>query len=358
MNPDGSGQTRLTNNAAQEAHPAWLSNSTEVVFVRPGEIVRMNANGTGQTPLTATNNNSDPTGSPQGRVVFQSSRTGNPEVFVMGADGSNPTNLTNNPAADANPDWQAGNRAPTCASTTKATPFNTAVVIDISCTDPDGNPLTYVNGNPGNGTVSGVTTISQASGLSPFLQGPGSLRFTYTPRTNYFGNDTIAFTASDGRGGISNLALLTITISRPPTPTPPVVLAQNPPDVLSFGFSPKRIAVGGGSTATAATAAGGAFTFAMSAAGRVQIEIERQSVGHRKRGRCTRSTKRRARCTVFQYKGTLTRNAIAGQNTTPFTGRIGRKALPAGSYLATITPFDAAGEAGVPRTTTFKVVRR
>jgi Tol biopolymer transport system component len=361
MNPDGSGQTRLTNNAAVDAHPAWLSDGARIAWVRPGggasDIFRMNRDGGGETQLTTTANNSDPAGSPQGRIVFASSRTGNQEIFVMGADGTNQTNLTNNPAADASPDWQARNRAPTCANATKTTPFNTPVVIDISCTDPDGNPLTYTSGSPGNGTVSGLAAISQSSGLSPFLQGPGLLRLTYTPRNNYFGNDTIAFLASDLRGGTSNVALLTITISPPPTPTPPpAVLAQNPPDVLSFGFSPKRITVGSGTTAI--TAAGGTFTWAMSAAGRVQIEIERLSKGHRKRGRCTRSAKRGARCTVFQFKGTLTRNAIAGQNSTPFTGRIGRKALPTGSYLAAITPFDAAGEAGVPKTTTFKVLRK
>jgi Tol biopolymer transport system component len=361
MNPDGSGPTRLTNNAAVDAHPAWLSDGTRIAWVRPGggpsDIFRMNRDGGGETQLTATANNSDPAGSPQDRIVFASSRTGNPEVFVMDANGANPTDLTNNAAADASPDWQALNRPPSCVSATRTTPFNTPVMIDISCTDPDGNPLTYASGSPGNGTVSGLAAVSQASGLSPYLQGPGLLRFTYTPRNNYFGNDTIAFLASDGRGATSNVALLTITISPPPTPTPPApLLAQNPPDVLSFGFSPKRITVGRGTTAI--TAAGGTFMYAMSAAGRVQIEIERLSKGHRNRGRCTRSAKRGARCTVFQFKGTLTRNGIAGQNSTPFTGRIGRKALSAGSYLATITPFGAAGEGGVPRTTTFKVIRK
>jgi hypothetical protein len=57
------------------------------------------------------------------------------------------------------------------ANGSKTTAFNTAVVIDLSCTDPDGNPLTYLRGSPGNGTVSNQTTIFQASGLSPFSVG-------------------------------------------------------------------------------------------------------------------------------------------------------------------------------------------
>jgi hypothetical protein len=233
-----------------------------------------------------------------------------------------------------------------------------AFTIDISCTDPDGNPLTYLRGNPGNGTVSNQTTVSQASGPSPFLQGPGILRFTYTPRFDYFGSDSIAFLAADGRGGTSNTALLSITVSSAPTPVPPApVLAQNPPDVLSFSIAPKRFSVGRGSTATTA-ATGGTFTYSLSAPARVQIEIERQAKGRRSRGRCSRTARRGARCTLYQFKGTLTRNGNAGTNTVPFTGRIGRKPLPRGTYLATITPFDAAGEAGVPQTTTFKIVAR
>lgn len=32
-----------------------------------------------------------------GQIAFMSNRTGNPEIFVMDANGSNPTNLTNDP---------------------------------------------------------------------------------------------------------------------------------------------------------------------------------------------------------------------------------------------------------------------
>lgn len=36
-----------------------------------------------------------------------SDRTGNPEVFVMDADGGNPLNLTNDAGADTRPSWTA-----------------------------------------------------------------------------------------------------------------------------------------------------------------------------------------------------------------------------------------------------------
>jgi len=42
---------------------------------------------------------------PYSRIVFASYRGGNHEIYVMNADGSEQTNLTNNPAYDAFPSW-------------------------------------------------------------------------------------------------------------------------------------------------------------------------------------------------------------------------------------------------------------
>jgi TolB protein len=40
-----------------------------------------------------------------GKIAFSSDRDGNSEIYVMDADGSNPTNLTNDPADDLAPNW-------------------------------------------------------------------------------------------------------------------------------------------------------------------------------------------------------------------------------------------------------------
>ena len=40
-----------------------------------------------------------------GKIAFETSRTGNYEIFVMNADGSNPVNLSNSPGYDFEPDW-------------------------------------------------------------------------------------------------------------------------------------------------------------------------------------------------------------------------------------------------------------
>ena len=42
---------------------------------------------------------------PNGQIVFVSLRDGNHEIFVMNADGSDQTNLSNNDANDFNPTW-------------------------------------------------------------------------------------------------------------------------------------------------------------------------------------------------------------------------------------------------------------
>lgn len=40
-----------------------------------------------------------------GKIAFESDRDSNIDVYVMNADGSGPTNLTNNPASDKFPAW-------------------------------------------------------------------------------------------------------------------------------------------------------------------------------------------------------------------------------------------------------------
>jgi len=41
----------------------------------------------------------------QGRIAFQSDRDGSLEIYVMNADGTAVSRLTNNPAVDVFPDW-------------------------------------------------------------------------------------------------------------------------------------------------------------------------------------------------------------------------------------------------------------
>jgi len=71
------------------------------------EIYVMNADGSGVTRLTDNPaNDTDPTWSPDGsRIAFSSTRAGNYDVYVMNADGSGVTRLTNDQWRDRRPAW-------------------------------------------------------------------------------------------------------------------------------------------------------------------------------------------------------------------------------------------------------------
>ena len=97
----------------------------------------------------------------------------------------------------------------------------------------------------------------------------------------------------------------------------------------------------------------------MSEASAVTIVIARARPGRRVDGRCrrpTRANRGRPRCTRHVAVGTLRRNALQGANRVAFSGRIGRRALAAGTYRATIRARDAAGNRSPARTARFTVV--
>ena len=106
----------------------------------------------------------------------------------------------------------------------------------------------------------------------------------------------------------------------------------------------------------AALARGGRFTFRLSAAAQVTIRIDRRLAGRRRRGRCVARARLRRRCVRHRRRGSLKRDRQTGNNSVRFSGRIGNKALTAGSYRATITAVNAGGTSK-RRTTRLKVVK-
>jgi Tol biopolymer transport system component len=106
INEDGAGFQELTN-GNRDVDPAWSPDGSQIVFsgerIGGHNIIRMNADGTGQVPLTSTIfpvTNGEPAWSPDGtKIAFTSSRAGDGrnEIWVMNADGTNPVRLTINP---------------------------------------------------------------------------------------------------------------------------------------------------------------------------------------------------------------------------------------------------------------------
>ena len=103
MNADGSGATALTRSAAWYGGPLWSHDGQAIAFslmrkdTRKWTIAVIDASG-GDPRLLIDSSANDilDSWSPDGtRLIFHSDRTGRPQVFVMNADGSGQTQLTN-----------------------------------------------------------------------------------------------------------------------------------------------------------------------------------------------------------------------------------------------------------------------
>jgi Tol biopolymer transport system component len=96
--------------------PSWSRDGRTIVFVSwrdgNGEVYAMDADGSEPRNLTQNPaNDIRPAWSPDGRrIAFVSRRDGNSEVYVMNADGSEKRNLTRNRADDNDPAWSRDGR--------------------------------------------------------------------------------------------------------------------------------------------------------------------------------------------------------------------------------------------------------
>ena len=152
------------------------------------EIYVMNADGSGVTRLT--NNSIDdlnPAWSPDGRrIAFHSDRDGNFEIYVMNADGSGVTRLTNNSAYDGDPAWS---------------PDGARIAFESFRSPRDGNWEVYVMNADGSG-VTRLTNNYSASDNNPTWS-PDGTRIAFHSNSDFgFGglNYEIYVMNADGSG--------------------------------------------------------------------------------------------------------------------------------------------------------------
>ena len=117
MNAAGSGVTRLTTDPAMDFDPAWSPDGTQIAFRshRDGneEVYIMNADGSHQQNLSnaAPGGDYSPAWSPNGQwIAFMSDRGGNPNVWVMRPDGSDLRQVTDLPGISEYPTWSPDSR--------------------------------------------------------------------------------------------------------------------------------------------------------------------------------------------------------------------------------------------------------
>ena len=117
MNRDGTNLTQLTfdeDPSVYNGYPRWSPDNTQIVYdsSRTGdvEVWSINADGTGNTNLTNSPDTDDwlPSFSPDGRlIVFEAMAPGDEdqELFVMDSDGGNRRQITFNDTIDSSVSW-------------------------------------------------------------------------------------------------------------------------------------------------------------------------------------------------------------------------------------------------------------
>ena len=139
---------------------AICAQNGKIAFVR-SNIFTMNSDGTNQTNITNNPAFDDaPSYSPNGaKIAFSTNRDGNSEIYVMNADGSSPVRLTNNSASDISPNYS----------------YDGASIVFVS--DRDGNQEIYKMNADGTNQVR-LTTDAQNQHVPAFSPDGQKIIFT------------------------------------------------------------------------------------------------------------------------------------------------------------------------------------
>jgi Tol biopolymer transport system component/DNA-binding CsgD family transcriptional regulator len=247
----------VSGSSSQSTSQAGPAATAKIAFYsdRDGnrEIYVMNADGSGQTNVTnGPGDDSFGAWSPDGsRIAFTSNRDGNKEVYVVNADGSGQTRLSNNPCEDDVLAWSpdgsrialnshhpfnfGGGDNPTvtpaagdCGSTIYVVNADGSGLTNLSndpgddefnAWSPDGSRIAFTSGADGyqreiyvvNADGSGLTNLSNGPGENSFSNNPGADGTVWSPDSSRIrfmsvrdGNLDLYVVNADG-SGLTNL---------------------------------------------------------------------------------------------------------------------------------------------------------
>jgi hypothetical protein len=285
MASDGSGPTRLTESGPNEDRSTnWSPDGTKIAFhstrdvmlpgASPFEIYVMNADGSNQTRITNnTFQDSFPQWSPDGsRLVFSTNRDGGDfEIYTMKPDGSDPRRVTNSPGEDSHPSWSPDGKQVAFHSRRTG-------VIDI-----------YRQNADGSGAATRLTNTDQAFEFFP-VWSPDGTRIAFNGTSDVAPEDTEVYHVSavdgsdqrrvtnapgfDGRCDWGTLSLTAPTPAPTPAPAPAPTTTPTPDrggDRRAVRLRPNLIRPG--------------FARAVQRGGKVIVRLRGRMIGNRGR-RC------------------------------------------------------------------------
>lgn len=132
-----------------------------------------------------------------------------------------------------------GDTYPTASDVNTSTPVNTPITDNLGATDVDNDPLTYAV-KTGTGPANGTASVDSSG------------NWTYTPNTDFIGQDSFVVTVDDGRGGVIDVTV-TVNVLSPSNEAP----VADPQTIITK----QNAAVSG--TLTATDADGNALTYSI-----------------------------------------------------------------------------------------------
>lgn len=141
---------------------------------------------------------------PNGRIAFESSRTGNTDIYTMGPDGSTQINLTNNPAIDVFPAW-----SPDGSKITFSSDRAEAGNLDVYVMNADGSGVMRLTNAPGEDrgtswTSDGQTIVFHSARLRDATHtfDVFTMNADGSNQTKIFNNGSAAYVCGDSTNGI------------------------------------------------------------------------------------------------------------------------------------------------------------